>query len=193
MSDSQEPRALAGAPDPRAADKAAAWWLARWIGLPLVVVIGIYQAEPLIRGVGKPEFVPVVTQQEVQGYPFDANSQGPSLAPPDIPPLEPLPYPALPGDAVATAPPVTPADIVARPIAQPKPVYPRRALEREKEGVVRVRLTIAPDGTVSEAVVVASEPAGLFDAAALDAVRRWRYQPPGRPLVTEAVIEFKLD
>ena len=82
---------------------------------------------------------------------------------------------------------------MARPIAQPKPVYPRRALEREKEGVVRVRLTIAPDGTVSEAVVVAAEPAGMFDAAALDAVRRWRYQPPGRPLVTEAVIEFKLD
>jgi TonB family protein len=41
--------------------------------------------------------------------------------------------------------------------------------------------------------VVASQPAGLFDQAALDAVRRWRYQAPGRPLVTEAVIEFKLD
>jgi len=192
MTDSHEPSALAGGPDPRAADKAALWWLARWIGLPLVIVIGIYQAEPLIRGFGTPEFVPVVTQQEVQGYPFDPNAQGPSLAPPDIPRLEPLPYPALPGVA-ATAPPATPADIVARPIAQPRPVYPRRALEREKEGLVRVRLTIAPDGTVSEAVVVASEPAGLFDAAALDAVRRWRYQPPGRPLVTEAVIEFKLD
>jgi len=192
MSDSHEPSALAPAVDPRAADKAALWWLARWIGLPLLVVIGVYQAEPLIRGFGAPEFVPVVTQQEVQGYPFDANGQGPSLAPPDIPPLAPLPYPALPGEAAAP-PPATPADIVARPIAQPKPVYPRRALEREKEGVVRVRLTIAPDGTVSEAVVVAAEPAGMFDAAALDAVRRWRYQPPGRPLVTEAVIEFKLD
>ena len=192
MSDSHEPSALAPAGDPHAADKAALWWLARWIGLPLLAVIGIYQAEPLIRGWGDAEFVPVVTQQEVQAYPFDENAQGPSLAPPDIPPLAPLPFPALPG-AAAPAPAATPAEIVARPLEQPRPRYPQRALEREKEGVVRVRLTIAPDGTVSEAVVVASQPAGLFDQAALDAVRRWRYQAPGRPLVTEAVIEFKLD
>ena len=192
MTDSHEPSGLAGAPDPRAADKAALWWLARWIGLPLVAIIGIYQAEPLIRGFGSAEFVPVVTQQEVQAYPFDANAKGPSLAPPDIPRLEPLPYPSLPVTPAPT-PVATPAEIVARPIEQPKPRYPFRAMQRETEGVVRVRLTIAPDGTVSEAVVVAAQPPGLFDAAALEAVRRWRYQPPGRPLVTEAVIEFKLD
>jgi TonB family protein len=192
MSDSHEPSALAPAGDPRAADKAALWWLARWIGLPLLVVIGIYQAEPLIRGWEDPEFVPVVTQQQVQAYPFDENTKGPSLAPPDIPPLAPLPFPALPGDPAAR-PATTPAEIVAQPLEQPQPRYPRRALEREKEGVVRVRLTIGPDGTVSEAVVVASQPAGLFDDAALEAVRRWRYQAPGRALVTEAVIEFKLD
>ena len=56
---------------------------------------------------------------------------------------------------------------------------------------MRVRLTIAPDGSVSEATVIAAEPAGWFENVALDAVKQWRYQPPGRPLVTEAVIEFK--
>ena len=116
--------------------------------------------------------------------------RGEPLAPIDVPRPTPLPYPAFPG----TAPPAPAAvEIVANPISQPKPRYPKRALEREKEGIVRVRLTIAPDGSVSEATVIAADPPGWFENAALDAVKQWRYQPPGRPLVTEAVIEFKLD
>lgn len=195
MSEGSEPAYPARAPatDRDVANREALWWLARFIGLPLAVVIGLYYAEPLIRGLWQAEYVPVVTQQEVQAYPFDENAQGPSLAPPDIPRPEPLPWPRLPGGPATETAPATPADIVARPLEQPKPRYPRRALEREREGTVRVRLTIAPDGSVSEAVVVAAEPPGLFDAAALEAVRRWRYHPPGRLLVTEAVIEFKLN
>ena len=178
------------APASRAADLAALSWLARWLGIPFVIVIGLYYAEPFLRGGPAAEFVPTVTQQEVHPYPFDEGTKGPSLAPIDVPRPTPLPYPAFPG----TAPPAPVAvEIVANPISQPKPRYPRRALEREKEGIVRVRLTIAPDGSVSEATVIAADPPGWFENAALDAVKQWRYQPPGRPLVTEAVIEFKLD
>lgn len=189
--DSHPPAAPPPAPaGSREADLAALSWLARWFGIPFVIIIGLYYAEPLLRGGPAVEYVPAVTQQEVHPYPFEEGARGPSLAPVDVPRPAPLPFPAFPGTA---PPPPAAADIVAQPIAQPKPHYPKRALDRGKEGVVRIRLTIAPDGSVSEATVIAADPPGWFERAAIDAVRQWRYQPPGRPLVTEAVIEFKLD
>jgi TonB family protein len=175
----------------RAANRAALWWLARWIGLPFLLVVGIYQAEPLLRGGPAPERVAAVTQQDVHAYPFAEGAPGLSLAPPDVARPGSVPLPSL-QNRVAPVP-TRPADIVAQPIAQPQPRYPQRALDQEREGTVRVELTIAPDGTVSAVKVLAADPPGWFEAAAIAAVRQWRYHPPGRPLVTEAVIEFKLD
>ena len=57
------------------------------------------------------------------------------------------------------------------------PVYPRQALEDEIEGTVRVRITVDTDGRVKSAEVIESTPAGVFDAATLAAVKRWRFQP----------------
>jgi TonB family protein len=36
---------------------------------------------------------------------------------------------------------------------------------------------VGSDGAVSDVAVVGAQPAGIFEQAALDAVRRWRYQP----------------
>jgi TonB family protein len=57
------------------------------------------------------------------------------------------------------------------------PVYPRQALEDEIEGTVRVRITVDSDGRVKGAEVIESTPAGVFDAATLAAVKRWRFKP----------------
>jgi TonB family protein len=57
------------------------------------------------------------------------------------------------------------------------PTYPARARERGTEGWVDIEYTVTKDGTTSNAVVRASEPQGTFDRAALDAVKRWRYEP----------------
>jgi TonB family protein len=57
------------------------------------------------------------------------------------------------------------------------PTYPQRALEKGTEGWVDIEFTVAADGTVRDAVVKASEPAGIFDRAALTALERWRYEP----------------
>lgn len=170
-------------------DASALSWLVRWIGVPLVIVFGLYYAEPWLRPL-RPEFVQTVTRQEVHPYPFQDGASGTSLAPPEVVRIGPLPRPVLP----LTAFPQVPAgEIVAHPVEQPQPVYPRRALEAEKEGVVRLRLTIAADGSVADAVVLFARPAGWFEEAALAGVKRWRYQPPGRVLATEAEIEFKLN
>lgn len=57
------------------------------------------------------------------------------------------------------------------------PVYPRQALEDEIEGTVRVRITVDTDGRVKSAEIIESTPAGVFDAATLAAVKRWRFKP----------------
>lgn len=59
------------------------------------------------------------------------------------------------------------------------PEYPGTALRQRIEGKVRVRIIVDAEGRVREATVVQAEPAGVFDAAALASVRRWRFKPIG--------------
>ena len=75
----------------------------------------------------------------------------------------------------AEPPPVANADIL--PLVTIPPEYPPRALSRGVEGWVRVEFTISIYGTVKDAVVVDSEPPGVFDDSALQAISRWRYNP----------------
>ena len=56
-------------------------------------------------------------------------------------------------------------------------VYPTDARATGVEGRVAVRYDVTATGTVANAVVVESEPPGVFDAAALAAVRTWRFRP----------------
>ena len=63
------------------------------------------------------------------------------------------------------------------PLVRIPPDYPPRALSRGIEGWVRVQFTISTNGSVKDAVVVAADPQNVFDAAALAAIARWRYNP----------------
>ena len=55
------------------------------------------------------------------------------------------------------------------------PVYPAIALAARKEGVVILEAMLDETGHVAQLKVLRSEP--LLDAAALEAVKRWRYTP----------------
>lgn len=57
------------------------------------------------------------------------------------------------------------------------PTYPAAAKAAGINGVVVVRYDVTRDGLVVNAVVESSEPAGVFDEAALTAVRSWRFNP----------------
>ena len=70
------------------------------------------------------------------------------------------------------------------------PTYPARARDREIEGWVDLEFTVTKDGTTTGATVRAAEPAGTFDRAALDAVKRWRYEPR---VVNGAVVEQRVE
>ena len=63
------------------------------------------------------------------------------------------------------------------PLVRINPDYPSRALSSGIEGWVLVQFTITATGAVRDPVVVDSEPPKIFDAAALKAVARWRYNP----------------
>lgn len=65
----------------------------------------------------------------------------------------------------------------AIPLVRVNPTYPPREQARGIEGWVIVQFNVTAAGTVREAIVVDSEPKSVFDAAALEAIGRWRYNP----------------
>lgn len=134
---------------------------------------------------------------------------------PDIPtpPLQPptlTPNPALPDPGVAlgnggvTVIPNIPQPIVTTPIhhdprlltppSELKPPYPADKLLSEEEAVLTLRLTIDPNGRVTDV-----QPIGRADRSFLEAARRhliahWRYQPAtddGRAIASTTVITLR--
>lgn len=75
----------------------------------------------------------------------------------------------------APAPATGDSDVI--PIKRVAPDFPRSALMNGISGVVKVAGTIGPDGSVTEVHVVDARPAGMFDAAALRAVKQWKFKP----------------
>lgn len=57
------------------------------------------------------------------------------------------------------------------------PEYPEDAARKGIEGAVDLAFTVSAKGDVSDVTVVHSEPPGIFNRAAIAAVRRWKYQP----------------
>jgi len=72
------------------------------------------------------------------------------------------------------------------------PAYPDRARERGTEGWVDLEFTVTNDGSTRDIVVRSAEPAGTFDSAAVNAVRRWRYEPRVAEQRVEARLRFRL-
>ena len=80
----------------------------------------------------------------------------------------------------AAAAPAAPSIVLAttlKAVRTQEPEYPPRALEQLVSGWVEMEFTVARDGSVQDIVVTNSEPRRTFDAAALAAMRHYRYQP----------------
>ncbi|HJW47081.1 MAG TPA: TonB family protein [Lysobacter sp.] len=83
-----------------------------------------------------------------------------------------------------------PAASDLRPISMPAPKFPPEALRAGTSGSVLVEYTVGTDGTVTAARVVRSNPSRVFDREAVNAVRKWRFQPVGSPVTTRREISF---
>ncbi len=84
----------------------------------------------------------------------------------------------------------------ARPVAAVPPPYPREAALNGIEGWVRVSVEIDAHGRVGDVRVLKSEPRGVFDQAAVQAVRRWSWKPAivdGQPQAQTVVQELAFD
>tara|TARA_Y100000590_G_scaffold431448_1_gene546251 strand:- start:11208 stop:11594 length:387 start_codon:yes stop_codon:yes gene_type:complete len=59
-----------------------------------------------------------------------------------------------------------------------QPTYPRNAIRMGREGFVVVEFDVDSDGSVLDPYVLESEPTGVFERAAIKAVRKWLFSPP---------------
>ncbi|MGJ4730468.1 energy transducer TonB, partial [Luteimonas sp. SDU101] len=93
----------------------------------------------------------------------------------------------------ATPPPAArPAASVSdlRAISTPAPRYPPDALRAGTSGEVQVEFTVGVDGSVGAVRVVRADPPRTFDREAINAVRRWRFEPVPTPVTTRRTINF---
>ena len=91
----------------------------------------------------------------------------------------------------------TDRDVV--PQVRIQPDYPLQARQKGIEGWVDVQFTVGADGSVRNPVVVNAEPKKIFDRAAIQAVKGWKYNPKiedGRPVERRGLkvrIRFQLE
>ena len=137
-----------------------------------------------------------VVARPVVDIPSAVVMQGP-LASPSAITVAALPHPAplLVSDLVAThgvslarvAEPVDPLasslPSMPMPIRTRQPIYPQDALARGIEGQVMVEFDLATDGSLMDLRVISAQPADVFDQAAIQAMRGWKYMPPSDALM----------
>ncbi|WP_282297910.1 MULTISPECIES: energy transducer TonB [unclassified Stenotrophomonas] len=77
-----------------------------------------------------------------------------------------------------------------RPVSTPAPRYPPEALRAGTSGDVLVEITVGTDGSVTNARVLRANPARVFDREALNAVKRWKFEPVSAPVTTRRTLAF---
>jgi len=68
-------------------------------------------------------------------------------------------------------------DSPPRPTFQAPLAYPKSARARGVEGYVVLSLLISATGEIEKMQVLESSPSGVFDEAALEGVKQWRFEP----------------
>ncbi len=80
-------------------------------------------------------------------------------------------------------------EIIRRAKSKVQPAYPELARKMNITGTVKVEITVAPNGTVKEARIVGGHP--VLATAALDAAKKWRFEPAAGE--SSGIIEFKFE
>lgn len=80
-------------------------------------------------------------------------------------------------------------EIVRRAKSKVQPIYPELARKMNISGTVKIEVVVAPNGTVKDARVVGGHP--VLANAALDAAKKWRFEPASGD--SSGVIDFKFE
>lgn len=71
------------------------------------------------------------------------------------------------------------------------PEFPREAVQQSVDsGVVKAKLSIEPDGKVSDVSIVEAQPRRIFDRAVQRALMEWRFEPSGEKQTHEVRLVF---
>jgi periplasmic protein TonB len=101
----------------------------------------------------------------------------------------------LGGNSATISPPLR---LPARPVYNPRPVYPRQARLMGWEGSIVLRVLVDTQGNAAEVAVVSGSGQAVLDQSAVEAVRRWKFSPAmeaGKPVAMahDVRIRFRLD
>ncbi len=80
-------------------------------------------------------------------------------------------------------------EIIRRAKSKVQPLYPELARKMNISGTVKIQVVVAPNGTVKDARVVGGHP--VLATAALDAAKKWRFEPASAE--SSGVIDFKFE
>jgi len=80
-------------------------------------------------------------------------------------------------------------EMVRRAKSKVQPVYPELARKMNIAGTVKIEVVVAPNGTVKDARVVGGHP--VLANAALDAAKKWRFEPAAGE--SSGIIDFKFE
>ncbi|MFC1627516.1 TonB family protein [Gemmatimonadota bacterium] len=64
-----------------------------------------------------------------------------------------------------------------KPVKRVMPKYPEEALQDGSEGKVILNIVVDEKGVVTEAKVITADPPGVFDEAAIEAMKQWVFEP----------------
>jgi protein TonB len=107
-------------------------------------------------------------------------------------PLEPLPPVEIPMVVDPTWYSAAELDLYPRALEPIRPAYPEDAQVARAQGLVTLLVLVDERGRVSDASVVEASPAGMFEPAALDALRAARFEPAqkeGRSVRSRIVVK----
>jgi TonB family protein len=80
-------------------------------------------------------------------------------------------------------------ELVRRAKSRVQPIYPELARKMNISGTVKIEVVVAPNGTVKEARIVGGHP--VLASAALDAAKKWRFEPAAGE--STGVIDFRFE
>ena len=80
-------------------------------------------------------------------------------------------------------------ELLRRAKSKVQPFYPELARKMNISGTVKIEVVVAPNGTVKDARVVGGHP--VLASSALDAAKKWRFEPAGSE--STGVIDFKFE
>ena len=180
----------------------------------LVTLALFYFMHRLVYTEAVPEPVPSRPMPEIVAIPQQITEEKPDVKPerPKEPLEQPTPEPFEP-QLFENNPNINPIDLGYKPnktidegrikvssggIIQQvmvPPTYPARALTRGIEGFVDVQFQVNAMGSTAEVRIMRANPEGVFDKAAIRAVKRWKYLPDEeriQPAILQERIRFSI-